>query len=381
MHTNTKRLFLRQPGILTIICATTIVFTSCSCGTEDHTPHSETDDAALHEIRRLGGTVFSQDNWDERTITLGPDWKGGAAGLALLDRLQCVGELVVAYPEFDDRALADVLTLPNLSGLRLRHTQVTPQGLLALKQAADLTLLEIEDQPVTNALLQSIKDVDLRILILHGSSDISDSGLEVLRSMSNLITLRLPGAKITAEGFAKLDSLKEIREIVLANTLLEDRALRHFTPYKKLNRLDLSGTRIRGSGLKSLEGCSRLRELVLNDTAVGDDGLRGLAELCRLQALSLDRTPITDEGIAFLAKLTALRTLSVRQTRVSEEGLRQLSKLPKLVTVRVKDGDVVLFQEAWVERPRLAYAVKEQGKKLFLWTDGGLRQLQYVPPD
>ena len=138
--------------------------------------------------------------------------------------------------------------------------------------------------------------------------------------MNNLMWLTLSGAKIQGNGLAALAPLGELRQLVLANTEIDDDALVHMPSLAKLRRLDLSGTKVRGPGLARLRQLPRLEELTLDNTDVADGDLQYLDGLDQLVVLSLEGAQVTPAGAKALASLKSLRTVLVsRETIVFQQ--------------------------------------------------------------
>lgn len=88
----------------------------------------------------------------------------------------------------------------------------------------------------------------------------------------------------------------------LGNTRVTDSGLEAVADMKNLMRLHLQNTAIGDAGLEALNGLKRLEYLNLYATKVTDEGLLHLAGCEQLRTLYLWRTAVTEEGIAWLQK-------------------------------------------------------------------------------
>ncbi len=99
--------------------------------------------------------------------------------------------------------------------------------------------------------------------------------------------------------------------------------------------LDLNDTPVGDDGLVHLAGLSRLKRLRLDETQITDTGLAHLSGMTGLQQLNLYKSQITDAGLVYLTALTNLEELNLQRTQVTAEGAAKLQKeLPKCKIVR-----------------------------------------------
>lgn len=347
-------------------------------------PGSTVQEQLDRKITELGGSVGSLWQEDSTEIVLGDSWQGGNEKLTLLRQYAGVGELTIAYPEFDDAALQQIATLRYLSALHLLGTQVTPEGLLSLGQASQLVLLHLEGENVTDDSLAALKALHLKWLIVEPGSRITDKGLTHLKGHASLMYLRLPDARLSGAGFAALGPLPELRDLDVSHTDIDDDDLIHLGGNKKLSRLDLSGTQVTGTGLAHLAGCSRLRELILDGAPITDANLAQANRLPVLESLSLIDTSVTDAGLALLAGSKTLVTVGLKDTQTTDAGLELLSRMPRLRTVRNRDGSIVVFeaiQRRWAKSfattsGSLHRLTGKEGERVFLWTDDGPQEVE-----
>lgn len=129
-----------------------------------------------------------------------------AADLADLGRLTELGTLAVFSAPIGDDVLAIADRLPNLAVLQLVNASASDAGLRKLGKAESLVML-----------------------VIIGSSKVSDDGLAELAGLRNLETLSLDCASVT------------------------DAALVHLTRLKKLQNLNLTGTSITAGGVHRLQ--------------------------------------------------------------------------------------------------------------------------------
>ncbi len=180
-----------------------------------------------------------------------------------------------------ERLGGKVDTGDGILGINLKGRNVTDDDLAILKDLANLTALDLTNNPqVTDAAMQHLQGVrGLDQLLLNGTG-IGDAGLAHIKGHSRLRDLYCGNPSVTDVGIANLHVLTDLR------------------------RLDLSDSRITDEGLVHLGKLSNLKGLLLQRTEVTDAGLAHLHGL-KLQTLSLAGTKTTDGGVEALRKAIA----------------------------------------------------------------------------
>lgn len=150
----------------------------------------------------------------------------------------------------DDVMLNQVANLGTFQTLKVRNTDVSDIGLLAIPDPAAITQLDLT--------LTGIGDESLKFI-----------GEEC----PNLTSLDLTATLISDEGLASLTGLSRLETLKLAGCRLTDGSLQHLVKIKSLKHLDLSFCTLTGEGLDEAPKLEGLKELRLsgynNDTTQG----------------------------------------------------------------------------------------------------------------
>ena len=154
-------------------------------------------------------------------------------------------------------------------------------------------------------------------------SEITDAGLEHLKGLTSLQTLKLNDTQITDAGLEHLKGLTELKYLNVNETKITDTGLMYLKGLTNLQGLDLTDTTITDAGLEHLKGLTKLFWLQLAFTNVTDEGLKHLKEMTILKILDLSFTNITDEGLEHLKGLTKLQLLNLND-KVTDEGVQKL---------------------------------------------------------
>lgn len=160
-------------------------------------------------------------------------------------------------------------------------------------------------------------------------SDVTDEGLKVVATMTNLKQLRLTGcSRITDAGLAHLSKLTKLTDLCLNDTKITDAGLVHLSKMKSLQSLELGWTKgISDAGLVHLSDLTELIYLGLSKTQVTDAGLVHLQKLTKLSWIKLALNKgITDKGLPHLIALPGLKLVNLAMTEVTEAGLDGANK-------------------------------------------------------
>ncbi len=151
------------------------------------------------------------------------------------------------------------------------------------------------------------------------------------------------GQSYPARRWADMPSkYREIRELNLDNSAVQDADLELLTKAESLQALSLADTKISDNAVKSIAALTNLERLNLSSTNVGDKNLSYLSKLTKLTDLDLRQTQLTDVGMQSLAELPAIQSLHLSGTSVGDAGVKELAQTKTLQTLSV-DGTRVTF--------------------------------------
>ena len=146
----------------------------------------------------------------------------------------------------------------------------------------------------------------------------------------HLEELDFSGRKLTNEQLKYLGGVICLKKLNLRDTQITDAGLEHLRSLPALQILDLSETAITDEGLKIVAAYPRLTNLALQRTRVSDAGVLHLQPLRNLACLDLGNTSITDESLKTVRKFKMLYFLNLAGTQTTDTGLMDLSPLHRL---------------------------------------------------
>jgi Leucine-rich repeat (LRR) protein len=323
-----------------------------------------------------------------------------------------------------DAGLAYLALLPELTELNLSGTSVKGDGLVCLKDAAGLRVLELPAVPMTIkqvAPLSGLKGLERLTVSLRHDGDaglrflagfpklkeadfrgihLSNRRMTLIGQMAGLERLDILSQPVGDRGLAQVGKLKNLRELRLADTRVTDAGLqtvgtltglkvlelsgRRFTDVgfqqlrglAELERLQVRGTGLTDRGMANLHDLNKLIELDLRDADVSDAGMIHLAELKELEWIDLSGTRVTDDALKNFKALEELRRLTIENSRVTGRGFAALKRLPRLARVQVNrsrvddDGIAAIAQVEAIEQ------LEVDGTEI---TDAGIARLKALP--
>lgn len=149
---------------------------------EDKTPLTDAEKAAIAEVRKSGVQVMELAQNDSRLDV----------------------SFYLADGKIEDAQLAPLKNLPRMATLNVRGKDITDAGLAHIKDAKGLVRLHLERTKVTDAGLENLKGLEnLEYLNLWGTG-VTDAGLKHLEGLKKLKKLYLWQAPVTDAGVAAL---------------------------------------------------------------------------------------------------------------------------------------------------------------------------------
>ncbi len=147
-----------------------------------------------------------------------------------------------------------------------------------------------------------------------------------------------------------VDFFSDVLQAWLNDTDITDNGLEQIKSFTHLQLLSLQRTPITDAGLKHIKGLMRLQSLYLDNTRVTDAGLENVQDLTQLQDLQLEFTLITGSGLDHLRGLSQLRLLDIRYTNVSHADARKLQRA--LPNCRIAEKPMRQLYELYKRQPR-----------------------------
>jgi serine/threonine protein kinase/Leucine-rich repeat (LRR) protein len=277
-------------------------------------------------LRVLKLADLPRERFSIRAIDLWGNARTTDDGLARLAGLKSLEDLGINGAGITDAGLRHLASCPGLKRLDLTGTRVSDAGLKHLNPVNSLEVLGLGWSRLTDAGLQDLakNHPRLKVLIVNDTK-ITDTGLESLAALKDLVGLDVSETAVTSAGLRRLAGLTALESLSLQGTAVGNEGLKHLRDLKALRDLRLGRTRVTDAGLDNLQELTELRVLWLADNErIADAGLKALARLPRLGELGLSNTTVSDAGVVTLQTMTGLKLLNVRETKMTADGVKQL---------------------------------------------------------
>lgn len=262
-----------------------------------------------------------------------------AVGETLRTRLPSLREVhLVACPNVDDVAVAEVIALPSLRTLHLDGRFLTESSFAPLNATRQLRALDLgEASWLTINMAERLMQTGKRLQAHHGGDAAFARALASLRARYEHRMDR-PFYHVVRElaEIAKLPPEVEYVELRKlgdrATELLSERANLRGLAYIRDDRDPFTE-----QSMKVLATMTSLEELQLNNMMKwGGQGMAGLANLPRLRRLDLSSAPVDDDGLAVLPRMSALRDLELVGLRsFTRAGMEHIVACTRLTRLRL----------------------------------------------
>jgi hypothetical protein len=256
--------------------------------------------------------------------------------------------------------------LKDCSGPRefdLSRTQITDAGVESLRDVRRICTLRLDHTKVAGPGLRHLRlgsgsrEDPCEVLVSLARTPIDDSGLTHLVGLTELQVLDLTGTKVTGSGLKPLHGIKDLHTVRLIDCPVDDGTLAALDGWTTLYTLDLRGTRITDAGLKRIAGLKQLQTLSIAATPVTEPGLANLAGLSKLTALTLDDTTLGDGALPVLRSTLRLQALSLNGTRITDAGLEDLANWDALSSLHLEHTAITDAGLAHLQRVPMLHRV------------------------
>jgi hypothetical protein len=266
--------------------------------------------AIADEITKLGGEAFYDYQYDldayygnKRGEPSGPLWLRNLFNDDLFNNL--AGVAMLEHP-ISDGQLQRLANLHYLKSMMLwKAENITDAGMEHLKSLTKLECFSLNNSKVTDAGVKFIQRfTKLKRLCFCNQLEITDAGLQYIKNLKELKYLELSNMNITDSGLETIQALNELEELHISvgpySAKITDSGLKQLKPLEKLRYLSLFKLDITGVGLAHIKTLPNLQYLELNNININDTDIEQLKDMRQLKTLKLNKTKVTEDGVNLL---------------------------------------------------------------------------------
>lgn len=176
-----------------------------------------------------------------------------------------------------------------------------------------------------------IGDLDLSNRLI-----LTDEDLANIKHLVNIRRLDLSDSNVTPNCATCLYGMKNLTELNITNTDINDKALANLPALRHLEVLEARELGHLSNTLKAIAGSTRLHRLTLSNSAIDDNTVKLIGKDQNLEYLSLSENPgVTANGVKYLAPLKRLGHLNLLNCHVGPEVIETLTSFRQLHELKI----------------------------------------------
>jgi serine/threonine protein kinase/WD40 repeat protein len=345
----------------------------------DHCPLAPEAVAAILQIPTLTSLSLSGVPLDDSVLLDVPALAPKLLSLELagtqisgsgLAKLTAINYLNLKDAPVTDEGLQIVATLPKLRSLLIGARQVSDAGLKSLARSPSLTLLEVQELPMSPPVVQALTALQgLQELTFRGGP-VGDTQVPTLSELKRLRFLNFYQTELSQAGLKQMQAalpqtriaytarptptpvvenltdsriftLRNAQGMIMSVTLYGPQAspeiLAQLVTLKQLQKLEIKQAALSAEAAKQLAALEWLREVKLDQVKMAPEDLLAACQLPSLRRLDLCETGISDELLAKVELAPGLSELSIRREEqtVTDQGIESLLPLPNLTSLQL----------------------------------------------
>ena len=344
---------------------------------------------------RLSGILFDQGKHDPASLT--PE------GVIALVRARELTQLLLNnHPRaLNDVACQAIASLPGLSTISLRATNLQDDWLRHFNAASSLRRVELVATPITDTGLVHLAGLESLTLLSIGDTHVTPEGLRRLKSITTLAELGCGRVReaiggevhqilsicpqlsrlvlvgnLTADAFADIGHMTRLSWIDLNASTVDRPVIEALGKAPALMKLGLgSNCVVTNDGWKALPSLRRLNSLYLKNMAWSSVIEVTLHEMPQVKNLELDRVNGLDAaGIKHLGSALPLCNITVAGEALTKAGTTGSSKTAATTNTSTTKPNLPFPPGQWVKRYTQAADIHQQWYDWgTLWQDGWIK--------
>ena len=227
------------------------------------------------------------------------------------------------------------VSLGTISSLNGEHI-IEAQGEVTIPEGELIRFRPSRDFMKHTELFRKFKANQIGDLDLSNRLTLTNEDLANIKHLVNIHKLDLRDSNFTPRGFTYLYGMKDLTELNVTNTDINDEALANLPALRHLEVLEARELNHTSTTIKAIAGSTRLHKLTLSNSAIDDNALKLIGKNHNLEYLSLSENPaITANGVKYLADLKRLGHLNLLNCNVGPEVIETLTNFRHLQELKI----------------------------------------------
>jgi len=260
------------------------------------------------------------------------------AGLASLGKCTSLTRLYIDGSKIDGSGFSK-LAGPSLFFLNLTNSEVTDKNLNGIVKSVGgkLSTLQLDGSRITDEGLIVLRGVPNLGGLGVGGTEVTPHGLSELMKRRPLLTLSLRELPWTMNDLTSLPLGAKFGYLDLSDWKITDESLKSIPDLPNLSGIDLSGCGISDAGLTELARFPRLTYVRLDQTKVTLSGVLQLTKQTKLHGVSVGQSGVDYAALLAAPSLGTLQGGNLDGMNLTNEQLRELSRKHPTCTFRADD--------------------------------------------
>lgn len=223
-------------------------------------------------------------------------------------------------------------TIYSLNGVHV----IEAQGEVTIPEGELIRFRPSRDFMKHTELFRKFKANQIGDLDLSNRLILTDEDLANIKHLVNIRKLDLSDSTVTPNCAICLYGMKNLTELNITNTDINDKALANLPALRRLEVLEARELGHISNTIKAIAGSTRLHKLTLSNSAIDDNTVKLIGKDQNLEYLSLSENPaVTANGIKFLAPLKRLSHLNLLNCRVGPEVIETITNFRHLQELKI----------------------------------------------
>jgi hypothetical protein len=246
-------------------------------------------------------------------------------GLQSLSHMSTLRNLDLTGTQITGKGLAELTNLSQLKQLTLADTPLQSRYLENLPFARSLETLSLSGVGLTDDDVPKLARYTNLHELYMDSNPLRGHSLDKLANL-RLSYLGLTSTKIDSIGFKALEKLQSVDDVGLKDTKLDDEAFKSICKMN-LNVIRIPGTKVTDNGFACASNFHKLTAIYIGATDLDVKAIRSLSDLNNVQEFYFPGTRINDDVIDILMSMKQLKKVWVYDSKVSLSGILRLKKM------------------------------------------------------